>query len=584
MQQHSLTAVLLAAIVLGAGTPCGASEVSYVETFDATPFRWISTTEHAQLADWPNGDLSTTRDNGALRTWGTFAAHKPANPLASFKSIVMNRSGEIRLGDELEMRADILRLAGARAYAALGWQDEGLPEVGYALLKGADAIALVKHRFDQGTFAALFWEPLATGDVPVTLVVRFAATEAGLSIEAQVLDRSLGGQVLFTRTVQDTAAQEPVASAPSPLQGTADSGPPWRGSGRVCLSLFGANETTGRLEMDVDNFGLRQVSGVTEGDSAPLTYTHAPNQTLAYRLFAPPERQTGALYPLVLHLHGLEGVGDDNLRQFNRPGFMVFVSPENQSKHPCFLVAPQISTRDFSAASGQYPYTWAAIRQKVTGLLTNLMTEFPIDPDRLYLTGASLGGIGAWSLTTAYPDLFAAAVPIAGLGDTASMRRIAHLPVWAFHGARDNTVAANYSRTLVTELRRVGAAPIYTEYALASHLMFASAFATPGLVDWVLAQRRGAPARVKPWLAVNTPTAGVFWLTSYTNIALAGEASGGLGVTSVTWHNQTLTRSGNAEGTTQWAAVNIPLRTGAATGAGVTPTTNVVTITATGTS
>ncbi|GEM_PF-1413894 len=586
MNHHvlNLNAALLAGLVIRAASNGCASEVDSVESFGSTPFRWVSTTEHAKLADWPNGDLSTASDNGVLRVWSSFPAHKPSSPFASLKSIVMNRCGEIGFGRELELRADVLRLAGTGAYAALGWQDEGLPEVGYVLLKGADDIALVKHRFDQRVFVPLFWEPLSTGANPVTLVLRFATAEMGLTIEARVLDSVGNGQALFARTVNDTADRESVAAAPPPFQGTEDSGPPWHGSGRLCLGLYGGNTTAARLELDVDNFGFRQASDVTENDFAPFNYTNAPNQVLAYRLFAPPQMEMGALYPLVLYLHGAEGVGDDNVSQFNRPGFMVFVSSDNQTKHPCFLVTPQISTKDFNAAAGQYPYTWAAIRQKVTGLLTNLMTELPIDPERLYVTGASLGGIGVWSLITAYPDLFAAAVPIAGMGETAPMKRITHLPLWTFHGVRDQTIPVSSTQRLVSELRRLGANTTYSEYASASHVMFAAAYQTPELVDWVMAQRRGRPIRHAPWIAHTTPTDDHVWQTSYTNLALAGEASAKSGITNVAWRNQTLGRSGPAAGTTRWTAADIPLRVGTVAGNGVNLSTNLITLTATGAS
>lgn len=572
---------IVAAVLLSKASLGTASEVSYIETFETTMFSWVSTTEHSQLADWPNSDPSTARENGQLRVWGTFLPHKPASPITSFKSIVMNRSGEIRPGCVLELRADVLRVAGAGAYAALGWQDEGLPEVGYALLLGAADIALVKHRFDQKMFAPLFWENRANDSRPVTLMLRLAAIDTGLNIEVRLLDAADPGQVLFTRTILDTADREPVAVLPAPFQSTEDSGPPWLGAGRVCLSLMGGNTTSGRLEMDIDNFGLRVSADVTEADSVPLMYTHASNQKLAYRLFSPPSQEPGTRYPLVLHLHGREGIGDDNIRQFSRPGVLAFVSPENQLRHPCFMVSPQISTQDANTFASQYPYTWTAIRPKVVGLLTNLMTELPIDRDRVYVTGTSLGGIGTWSLIAAYPELFAAAVPVAGLGDVASMRKLTRLPVWAFHGGRDQTIAVSFTQSLIAELRRWGASPIYTEYTNASHVMFESAYRTPGLVDWALAQRRGTSARHAPWIEITTPTPNGIWPTSYADLTLAGETSRGSNVIAITWRNETTRRSGSTEGQSPWTAQSIPLRTHLSPGTAATLVTNLITVTAT---
>jgi hypothetical protein len=235
------------------------------------------------------------------------------------------------------------------------------------------------------------------------------------------------------------------------------------------------------------------------------------------------------------------------------------------------------------------------------------MSRYPIDPDRLYVTGASLGASGTWSLTETYPNLFAAAVPMAGLAlsefnGTPSdwMKAITHFPVWAFHGAKDLTipVAAVYrdpagsgwtakaSRGTVADLRRCGGFPIYTEYAWAGHGLGNGTYETPELVDWLMAQRRGMPVQGSPWIAVTAPAANAVWITSYTNLDLAGTACADAGITNIAWRNENMTGypSGPATGTTNWVATAIPLRSGRISGTRVFAFTNLVTVTATGTS
>jgi predicted esterase len=579
-----------------------AGEVSYLETFDTYPYPWAATNLHASYPDWPNGDLGTALSNGVLRTWAIFRPYSPTNPIGSIRSLVFGGpgGGELRSGQSLELRADVLRLSGDGAYAVLGWQQERL---GYFLLKGAEEVALVKYRFDRGVFAPLFWERLTDANKPVTLMLRFDPSETNLALHASLHDTLNNGQELFDRTVLDTPAADPVSAAPPPLQGTDDPGPAWQAGGYIHLSLFGANTNAALFEMDVDNLGLRQTRAVTADDTVAGIYTNAARLKLPYRLFIPTNQQPGTLYPLVLYLHSSGTPGDDNLSQFYEAP-LVLLSPESQARHPCFLIAPQLSR----ALVQQDPtFPWWNIREQGMGLLTNLMARYPIDPDRLYVTGASLGGIGTWSFADTYPDIFAAAVPMAGLLPSEFngvpsdfVNAITHLPIWVFHGAKDLTIPVNAiyidpafpgwatkaSRGAVADLRRCGGFPIYTEYAWASHQLGAGPYETPELVDWLMAQRRGAPVQRSPWIAVTAPVSNGVWTTSYTNLDLAGTACADAGITNIVWRNENMTRypSGPATGTTNWVATGIPLRSGRISGTRVYPFTNLVTVTATGTS
>ncbi len=590
-------ATATAATLLTDALPCGAGEVSYLETFSTYPYAMVLTNHHAVYPDWPNGDLNTAPSDGVLRAWAMFPPYNPTNPILSLKSLEMNRDGEIMPGRDLEIRADVLRVTGDGAFASLGWQLDGFEAMGYFFLKGREDVALVKHRFDEGIFAPLFWEHLAMPDRPVTMVLRFQSSQAGLAIQARLLAAGSASRVIFERTVIDTPARDAVSTAPAVLAASADPGPAWRGTGPLTLSLFGVvTNSPARLEMEVANFGMRQTREVTENDFIPLVFTNQQRQTLAYRLFIPTHLQPGTLYPLVLHLHGGEGPGDDNLRQFRHPDALVFASPANQAKHPCFMVSPQVSSED----SRRYPdWTWGPLRDRLVGMLTNLLARYPIDPDRLYLTGYSMGGIGAFRVVDAYPGLFAAAVPMAGLSlANSAVTNLTRVPMWVFHGAQDHTIpvdalytdpagsalVAKGSRGLVADIRRFGGCPIYTEYSRAGHDMFWAAYNTPGLLDWLMAQRRAQRAQCPPWIKITTPGSSGFLTTSCTNLELAGTACAEAAITNITWRNESLNRTGQATGTTNWAADAIPLRPGRITATGVVGATNVITVTATGTS
>jgi predicted peptidase len=112
------------------------------------------------------------------------------------------------------------------------------------------------------------------------------------------------------------------------------------------------------------------------------------------------------------------------------------------------------------------------------------------DRARTYPLVQSMGGYGAWALIAEYPDLFAAAVPICGGGDTAKATRMKNVPVWAFHGELDRAVPVERSREMVAALRRAGGRVRYTEYKGADHVVWNLAFGEAELLPWVFAQRR----------------------------------------------------------------------------------------------
>ena len=82
-------------------------------------------------------------------------------------------------------------------------------------------------------------------------------------------------------------------------------------------------------------------------------------------------------------------------------------------------------------------------------LVEKLMTELPIDKDRIYVTGLCTGGVGTWTAIQRRPEFFAAAMPLCSGGDTAQAEKLKNIPIWAFHGQADNTVSVDNSRFMV---------------------------------------------------------------------------------------------------------------------------------------
>lgn len=217
---------------------------------------------------------------------------------------------------------------------------------------------------------------------------------------------------------------------------------------------------------------------------------------LPYRLYVPASARRDQVLPLILYLHGSGGAGTDNRKQIsggNAHGTHVWIEPALQERHPAFVLAPQIPTTSRWHSSSDEPLPHVAA---LLDLLGELRSELPIDTQRVYVVGQSLGGFGAWDFIARHPDLFAAAVPLCGGGDTKRILSARDVAVWAFHGEKDATVLASRSREMVGALRTVNSSVRYTEYPDVGHDVWTRAFAERDLPEWMFAQRRPGPERL----------------------------------------------------------------------------------------
>lgn len=300
-------------------------------------------------------------------------------------------------------------------------------------------------------------------------------------------------------------------------------------------------------------FDLPEALGASVDDFEPRIFEGGPGRDdLPYRLFVPSGYDPSQRYPLILFLHGAGERGTDNRRHLSvQTGPLVFVSDEHQALHPSLMVAPQLAGNRNS---------WLLVHAQLMELLDALQIEFSIDPDRVYLTGLSMGGAGTFGLLFRNPDRFAAAIPMSGWG-TFPVDGIKHVPIWNFHGALDQSVEVQQSRLVIDALRSAGANPIYTEYPNAEHVMWTRAYNTPGLVEWLMDQRRGEISTMPPTLAFTSPAdaSTSAMISREPLVELRGtSAISGTDVTEVWWSNVSSGTSGPASGTSDWSA-SVPL-------------------------
>jgi predicted esterase len=184
--------------------------------------------------------------------------------------------------------------------------------------------------------------------------------------------------------------------------------------------------------------------------------------TLPYRLFIPDAYSNAKHYPLLLILHGAGERGTDNNVQITNTRMATcWADSAAQLKHPCFVVAPQCPPNG-GWSTGDPTSPIRAELATVNAILDSLAREFPIDTNRIYVTGFSMGGNGTWEIIMRFPERFAAAVPMAGGVNPAYAYRLATVPIWDFHGTVDQLVPVQYSRVMMDSLHALGRSVVYT--------------------------------------------------------------------------------------------------------------------------
>ncbi len=245
--------------------------------------------------------------------------------------------------------------------------------------------------------------------------------------------------------------------------------------------------------------GLPVVSSAAEWTEMfeARTYTDSQGGKLLYRLLKPQDYDPQKKYPLVLFLHGAGERGDDNQAQL-KWGMQEFASPEVRSKYPAFVVAPQCPQGEqwvdtpWSADAHTMPKEPTPALAKTLDLLQQLQKEFSIDADRVYVTGLSMGGFGAWDAIQRHPERFAAAAPVCGGGDPAFAKQLAAIPIWAFHGAADTVVKPHRSRVMVEAINAAGGNAKLTEYPNTGHNSWSPTYANPEFYAWLFSQKKAA--------------------------------------------------------------------------------------------
>jgi predicted peptidase len=199
--------------------------------------------------------------------------------------------------------------------------------------------------------------------------------------------------------------------------------------------------------------------------------------TLPYLLYKPPQYEARDSWPLVMFLHGMGERGTD-LTRVPLHGLARHIAAGED--FPFVALMPQCPPDSY----------WPQELDALEALLEHVSGTLKIDTQRVYLTGLSMGGYGTWHLAARCPQRFAAIAPICGGGLPWLAERIKDIPVWAFHGDKDDIVPTWAARSMVRAVREAGGNAKLTLYHGVGHDSWTQTYANPKLYTWLLKHQR----------------------------------------------------------------------------------------------
>ncbi len=242
------------------------------------------------------------------------------------------------------------------------------------------------------------------------------------------------------------------------------------------------------------------ITGIFADLFLPLKFSYSGDRygdrEFQYRLYEPPDREKGVHYPLIVWLHGYDEGGNDNhahlrwLREW-------FFDAEFLENNQFYLLAVQCPEDDmvWTHSNSEQPGRRLNDMGDVCKLIADkTIQDYPIDKDRVYLSGISSGGGGAWNIGGRFPHFFAAIMPLSSRGgDDDLVARLTTVPVWAFNNREDKQAPIEHVRRSVELLNSQGGNAHLTALEEKGHV--ARPYWHPQLkaAEWLLSKRRGDP-------------------------------------------------------------------------------------------
>jgi predicted peptidase len=257
-------------------------------------------------------------------------------------------------------------------------------------------------------------------------------------------------------------------------------------------------------------FAAIDPSSLQKGSYNSLSYTFGTGETIGFNLYVPSSYSTSANLPLIVNTHGggarsnycNNAVGENSCLL----PYLGLGGTWSEAENPCVILEPNCSPSwcgtptgncwdGICAPAGSHVHNLSnppAGLRIVRDLVPIVMDDLGLDYSRVYATGWSNGGSAAWDFIMYWPDFFAAAIVIAGAGDTAHAYRHVDVPVWVTHAPNDDVVPYRAATEMVDKLESLGGSPRYTWIAGWSHgTLFPTYQSIPEIVPWLFSQQKG---------------------------------------------------------------------------------------------
>lgn len=224
--------------------------------------------------------------------------------------------------------------------------------------------------------------------------------------------------------------------------------------------------------------------------------------SIHYRILFPENFNPTKKYPVLFVLHGRGESGSDNEKQLTH-GARLFLRDDIRKNFPAIVVFPQcpadsywanvnITTNDKGKRKFSFVEAGKPTRamRALQGMVKDFLKKPFLDKKQVYVGGLSMGGMGTYELLRRQRRTFAAAFAICGGDNTNNIKKYQNVPLWIFHGGKDDIVDPAFSMAIAERLKTVGDEVKFTLYPNANHNSWDNAFAEPGLLPWLFGHKR----------------------------------------------------------------------------------------------
>lgn len=224
--------------------------------------------------------------------------------------------------------------------------------------------------------------------------------------------------------------------------------------------------------------------------------------SISYRVLFPENFDDTKKYPILFFLHGRGESGKDNQKQLTH-GAKLFLKEEFRKQFPAIVVFPQCGSDSYwanvniiSDSTGKREFHFrekgepTKAMKALLGMVDDFLSKPYVDKKQVYAGGLSMGGMGTYELLRRKPRTFAAAFAICGGDHVANVQKYRKVPLWIFHGEKDNVVPMTCSTIIADQRKVLGNPAKLTLYPEANHNSWDSAFAEPQLLPWLFSNHK----------------------------------------------------------------------------------------------